>query len=172
MKKLTVILVLFSFLFPQQIFSQTGSERLKAVFIYNFVKQVQWSNSENFLNFQIGVVGNSPIVEVLSQVTAGKTVYNKQIIVRSFRNVSEISNVQILYVPFSASARIDEILLKLNNSQTLIVTERTGMIENGACINFSIQDQKLGFEISKTNLKKHKLTATQQLFDLALKVYD
>jgi len=52
----------------------------------------------------------------------------------------------------------------------LIVSDSPGTIKDGSCINFILQNGKLNFEISKTNIEKQGLKVTANLLSLGIKV--
>lgn len=151
--------------------AQTGTERLKAVFIYNFTKQIQWPTSYRQGDFVIGVLGNASIVETLHQIAETKKTGTQEIRIEVYRAVSDINNCHILFIPFNYSSRIDDVVNQITNQSTLIVSEKIGLVEEGAGINFLIYQQKLSFELSQENIEKYDLKIANTLLQLAAKVY-
>jgi YfiR/HmsC-like len=52
---------------------------------------------------------------------------------------------------------------------TLIVGQREGLVKRGASIDFvTLDDDKLGFEVSRTNIENQKLKISGELLRLAI----
>jgi hypothetical protein len=58
----------------------------------------------------------------------------------------------------------------MNGRNTLIITERNGLISKGAGINFVMNDGKQKFQLSKINLQKSGLKVNAELVDMAVLV--
>src|SRR2546423_14160613 len=76
----------FSILYSSQSAPTEAEEyALKAAFLYNFTKYIEWPSAEaNEKEFIIGVVGSSPIVNPLIEIAKNKTVKGKKIIIHQF----------------------------------------------------------------------------------------
>lgn len=153
--------------------SEVEEYAAKAAFIYNFTKFVEWE--ENALNssstFNIGVLGDSPIISPLQDLSSNKKINNKKINIIKYNNVNDIKNCHILFIPEGTSS---EILRESSESSlvknTLIITEKKGDLENGSAINFLIVNNKIKFEINLNSLNKNNIKASSQLLKLALNI--
>jgi hypothetical protein len=58
--------------------------------------------------------------------------------------------------------------VKLHN--TLIITEKQGLVEKGAGINFVIKNNRQKFELNKKNVERYKLKVSSNLEALAFTV--
>jgi hypothetical protein len=67
-------------------FSQTADYKFHSVFIYNFTKYIQWPATQQSGDFVIAVMGNSPVFDELSKITANKTVGTQKIVVKKFNS--------------------------------------------------------------------------------------
>lgn len=138
----------------------------KAFFIYNFTRLVEWP-SDGSGEFVIGVVGNSPITNHLEKLTAGKRVSSQNIVVKRFKTAEEVTGCNILYVAASASSKLYTIQSKLQNQNTLIVGEKRGLTDEGAAINFILNNNKLSFHINVDNANKQGLKVSKSLIDMS-----
>src|SRR4028119_2478204 len=69
--------------------AQTPSDyKYHSVFIYNFIKYIQWPSSAQSGDFVIGVLGSSGIIPELEKMASTKTVGSQKIVVRRFNSVS------------------------------------------------------------------------------------
>lgn len=137
---------------------------LKAAFVYNFTKYIDWFSDEN--NFIIGVIGTSPVYDALQEIAKTKTVKGKRILVRLFNKPEEITTCNILFisanVPYSLSSILDK-----TNKGTLTISEENGFAEQGTAFNFIVVRDKLKFEANVKSINAAGLKASSQLLKLA-----
>ena len=141
--------------------------KIMATYIYNFTRFVEWPKDYKDGNFIIGVVGETPVYSELVQLMAGKNINRNEIEIKQFSDNSDFSRCHILFVPSSKSENINYILKGLSGYRTLIVCEKSGMINKGSGISFIEENSKLKFEINKTNIIKKGLYVNSQLVLLA-----
>jgi hypothetical protein len=165
------LIILIFILFKSAVFAQDA--KYKALFIYNFTKQIEWPASEKSGDFVIYIMNHSELYNQLVAITNGKKVGNQNIIVKKIKGIEEVEKCHILFLSTSSSggSNMEAVLSKIgNNSATLIVTERSGMIGKGACINFLIQEDKIKFELSKSNSSQRGLQVSSYLENLAISI--
>lgn len=155
--------------FNQQIVIDTNA-KLKAVFIYNFTKYIEWPKKYQEGYFVLGVLGETPLFSELTKMAQTKKIGNQSILVKKYTSVSEIENCHILYVSDKKSNLLNEITEKTKISSTLIVTEEEGLVDKGAAINFVVRGNKQKFELNKKNIEKQKLKVSSSLESLAITV--
>ena len=144
--------------------------KIKAVFIYNFTKYIEWPPSYKEGEFIIGIIGETPLYSELIKMTETKKVANQALEVRKFSSLAELSKCHILYVSKTESANLADIIKKLRTNSTLLITEETGLVEKGAGINFIIKDNRQKFELNKGNVERYKLKVSSSLEALAFTV--
>jgi hypothetical protein len=145
--------------------------KIKAVFIYNFTKYIEWPSEYKSGEFTIGILGeNQALFDELDKMSKVKKVSNQSFSIRSFSTVGEVDSPHILYIPSSNTEKLSEAVTKLRNKSTLIVTEKPGMAKQGSTINFIVVGNRQKFELNKSNAEKHKLKVAQALENLAVLV--
>jgi len=77
----------------------------------------------------------------------------------------------MLFLGFWQSKEITKVLAKVGNAHTLIISEKDGMIDAGAGINFIIRNNTIKFELKRNNIMKYGLKVTEELSSLAYKSY-
>jgi hypothetical protein len=141
---------------------------LKAVFIYNFTKYIDWDTANQTKNFVIGVIGNSPVTESLKQIASSYTVSDKKIIIRNFSKPEDISYCQILFIPRNLPFSLEAILKNVSKG-VLTVSEEPGYAKSGTAFNFFInREDKLKFEANVKTIYSEGLKASSQLLKLAV----
>ena len=170
MKKTTLIfisiLVLFSGFKPES--KVDTNSRIKAVFILNFTKLIEWPKSYRTGEFVVGVVGDTPLYLELTKMAKVKKVANQSLVIKQFKSTSDIEKCHILYVTKEKSNEISGVIQKIKTNSTLIVTEDQGLTKKGAGINFIVQNNRQQFELNKTNVEKYKLKVSSNLEALAI----
>ncbi len=165
MKKLVLsVALIFS---ASAIFSQTQSV-MHSVFIYSFTRFVLWPPEESTGDFEIVVLGDSPILSELKTMSEKKKApNNRNIHITKIANISDFKKGHILYVPSELTAKFPEVAAKVGDAATLLVTDQAP-IANKGCINFVMKDGKLAFEMNQALMGKHKLRASAELSRLAI----
>lgn len=146
------------------------NSKMKAIFIMNFTKLIEWPQAYREGSFVVGVVGESPLFEELVKMSKTKKVANQSLLIKKFNTPSEISNCHILYLSKDESDEISEVVKKIKTNSTLIITEQTGLVDKGAGINFIVKDNRQKFELNKKNVEKYKLKVSSNLESLAFTV--
>lgn len=152
--------------------AQDINYKIASLFIYGFVKYVEWPTSVLNGDFVIGVYGNSPIIEELQSVAQSKKIGGRSIVVKVISNVSEVNDCHLIFVTSKESKGIQHIVAAIKANATLIVTEKAGLIKKGSMINIfhDEDDDKTKFEINKAQLEKSKLKMSHELLRLGIVV--
>jgi hypothetical protein len=146
----------------------TQEASLKAAFIYNFTKYIEWEADETDQgSFTIGIIGSSAIDEPLGEIAKKNTVRNRRIIVHHFNSPEEIDYCNILFIPKKNPFSLPSILNKVSKG-TLTISEEAGFARQGTAFNFVLVNDKLKFEANLKALYSANLKASSQLLKLAI----
>jgi len=169
MKKICIVLVLIAIsLFTG--FSQVGSvSQAQSMFIYNFSRLIQWPTGSNTGEFVIGVFGDNEVFNSLSAFVANKKVGTQAIVVKKFDDPQSISRCQILFVGDAKISKFPEVISRIQGFNSLVITEKRGMINSGSAIDFILVEDKLKFVMNSENAAKYNLTVSKSLEDMAYK---
>lgn len=137
--------------------------RFKSLYIYNFTKYIEWPNELRTGDFIITIVGASPLYKDLILLGTHKTVGTQKIKVSKVATLDEVKDCHLLYLTTSNSNMLDAALAKFSSKPILIVTDKPGLIDKGASINYVEIGGKLKFEISKKNIEAHNLKVSSVL---------
>lgn len=167
MRRLFLFLGLAAFTWPA--FSQ--DYKLHPVYIYSFTKYVLWPETYKEGNFEILVIGDSPIIKELNAMAgAKKTPDNRTIVVTKINAPAEIKKCHVIFVPAGKSKQLPEIIEKVGTQSILIITEEEGLGLKGSNINFIVKDGKLVFELNQGSMTKQNLKASIELSRLAIQI--
>lgn len=145
--------------------------RLKAAFLFNFAKFVEWpprAFAETNSPFIIGVLGDSPFGNELEQTVVGKNINAHPITLQMFRVAAEATNCHLLFISTSEQKRLPEIIPRLRGAPILTVGETERFIEAGGMINFVAENNKIRFQISDDAAKGARLKISSKLLSLAV----
>jgi glutamine amidotransferase PdxT len=121
-------------------------------------------------DFEILVLGESPVTEELTAMAQAKRVGDRPIKVSKINTVAEIKKCHILFIPASQSDKFNEIQQRVAAKAILIMTEQAGLGSLGSCVNFITKDGKLAFELNQAALSKQNLKASLELTRIAIMI--
>ncbi|MEO6453784.1 MAG: YfiR family protein [Ginsengibacter sp.] len=147
--------------------SMEGEYNLKAAFVYNFTRYINWGPFVPENEFIIGIVGQSSIYEPLEEIAKTKTYNDKKIVIRQFNKAEDITFCNILYISHNNSIPLYSIFTKINPG-TLTISEEQGYAQLGTAFNFVLIKDKLRFESNIRALNSAGLKASSQLLKLAI----
>jgi hypothetical protein len=147
----------------------TNEYTLKALFVYNFTKHMEWpANSSSNSKFQLVIVGKNEITNSLTKLLGGRKVNDKLIEVKTVSNTSKIEPAQIIFIPRGSYSKVSNQLESLSAQGTLIITEEKSITDKYSDINIVEKDNGLRFEINEINLRKAGFKVSNQLLQLSI----
>lgn len=164
MKRATVL----PFLLVLSIAAFSQSYQTQSVFIFSFTRYIQWPEDRNTGDFEILVLGDTPLMAELKTMSEKKKVGDRAIKVTKISSAAEFKKCHILFIPSDKSPLLPEVLTKVADQSVLIVTEQTGMGQKGSGINFIQKDGRMAFEMNQAALNSRKLKAAIELSRLAI----
>lgn len=151
-------------------YSQVSTvSQAQTMFIYNFSRLIQWPAGNTTGDFVIGVVGDNEMYNSLVTFVTNKRVGSQSITVKKFDEPQSISRCHIVFVGDGKINKLNEVISKLQGTNSLIITERKGMINAGSAIDFFMDQDKLKFVMNAENAEKYDLAVSKSLLDMAYK---
>jgi hypothetical protein len=150
--------------------SQPTEYQIKAAFLFNFAKFVEWppaAFAEATSPMVIGVLGENPFRDDLERTIQGKTINNRPLVIKEFRSPAEATNCHVLFISTSEKQRLPEILKSLHGTSVLTVGETDRFIETGGMINFVAEGNKIRFQINEVAAESAGLKISSKLLSLA-----
>jgi len=147
--------------------SDEGNEYgVKAMFVYNFTKHVEWPSSANTGVFRIGIVGKSEISDELRKIALQRKVDGKPIEIAAVMP-DDNQVYQLIFVSHNQSQKLEELSKKYAGKGVLIISEEAKRSERAASINLIMLDHKVRFEINQTSVRLAGLKISMALSNLA-----
>jgi YfiR/HmsC-like len=151
----------------------TREQQIKAAFIYNFTKFVEWPSAsfESKVDpIVIGVLEQTPLTAELEFAVQDRRVNGRGILVRKVSSVEEIKRVQVLYVGAGEDSRYAALASPVQGSAVLTIGESSAFAAAGGIINFILDGDKVHFEINMRSAELAHLKVSAQLQKLATSV--
>ncbi len=145
--------------------------KMKSYFIYGFTKNIEWPQGYKEGNFIIGILGNSNLSSELNTMASTYKAGNQSFEIKKFSSTASIEKCHMLIIAPDQPGDFQEILSKIRNSSTLLITEKAGLAKQGSIINFVVQNNKQGFELNRSIAEKYDLKVSSSLSTLAVNVY-
>ena len=148
-------------------------ERYITLYVYNFTKHIEWPDEYQRGDFVIDVLGHKSVYDGLQEMLSEKSRGKQTFVVNNPSTVDQINpDCNILFVGHWRSKELQHALDVVGDSGTLIVSEKAGMLDQGADINLVIKNQKILYEMKKSSLTNRGLSYSVDLTSLAERVVD
>ena len=147
-------------------------DKIKAAFIYNFTKYIEWVDDDTTDSFEIGIIGDSDIISPLLEIAARELVNNRKIEIIHFQDIQDFNSCNILYISASEADVLPDILKNIDGRNILTISGNTGFALKGVAINFVIIDGKIRFEININLINQTGVLVNSHLLKLAILVED
>jgi hypothetical protein len=154
----------------QSVDSDSSEYLVKAGFIFNFAKFVEWpagSLGSKGTPIVIGVLGNEHFASILDQVVGGKSIDGRAFVVRRMKWGKEVKECHILFITSTEESHSDELLQLVKGASILTIGETPGFAKRGGMINFTLEDRKVRFEVNLDAAKHENLNISSRLLSLA-----
>ena len=190
-KYITVLLVLglsAASICHQSDSEQPGEYRLKAAYLYNFIRFADWpARAADSNEIKIAIISGEPLVDFFEPLK-DKKVKNKKVLIMQLpsfekiqqlnkkdkkefaRQIESIKSSHLLFISSSESAYIKDIISLTKNTNIMTVGESSNFLSDGGMINFLTEDNKLCFEINLEASDKAKIEFSSQLLQLARRI--
>ncbi len=140
--------------------------QLKAVFLFNFAQFVEWPTTafpDDESPLIVGVLGEDPFGATLDETVQGELVGHRNLIVRRYRRVEEITDCHILFIGKSESPRLESIVSALRGRDILTVSDADQAAQRGVMIRFVTENKKIRLRINLEVAKLAGLTISSKL---------
>ena len=164
------IILMFLLVFSGNLTLMAQNEKFKALFLYNFIKNVEWPQGSKQGDLIIGVLGNSPIFKELEAITNTQRSGSQPLKVKMVTALDEAADCHLIYVSPNKAGMIAQLITKTSGNHILVISDCKGAIQQGSGINFIMDGDKLKFEICKHNIEQKGLKVSTNLLNLGVVV--
>jgi len=142
--------------------------RVKAAFIYNFARFVEWPSGAKSGPVRIGILGRGELGSPLEEIVRGKSANGRPIEVGHVNSAAEAEHFEILLIERSESKHLRDILQPLAGKPVLTVCDGGPCQRDGGIIAFQIVEESVRFQINQEAAQTAGLKISSQLLKVAL----
>jgi hypothetical protein len=143
--------------------------RVKAAFLQNFARFVEWPPAPPGSEFHLCVLGDDPFGHWIDEATAGERVKDRPVVVRRIRRIDE-ATCQTLFISPSESTRVRALLDGLGTAPVLTVSDLPQFADRGGMIGFTTVDGRVRFVANPAVARSAGLQLTSELLRVAASV--
>jgi hypothetical protein len=146
---------------------------LKAAFLFNFTKFVEWP-AEAFqgedATVNVGVFdSDEDFTKTLKTLLSDKKAHGRSFSVRKLTNPAEAKTCHILFFRERETKKMTAAYESVKRLPILTVGESDEFLDQGGMFNLFFEDKQLRFEVNQTTAENAKLTVSSKLLRLAKK---
>ncbi len=148
--------------------------QVKAAYLYNFAKFVDWPADKLFDGsgpILVGVLGKDPFGSVLDNTLKGKTVRGHTLEARRASAPAALKQCHIVFIAEPEQRRRALILQWLGTHGVLTVVEMGQFVDEGGMIKFVTDENKVHLDINLGAAERAAIRISSQLLKLARVVY-
>jgi hypothetical protein len=143
--------------------------QLKAAFLYNFIKFVEWPQTPTSPRepYVVAVLGKDPFGPNLDELFRGKTVNGRPVVIKRLVSGEPIAGCHVVFISSSERRRLAQILQQARATSALTVADMEGFAESGGIVEFVTEGNKIRFEINIEVARASGLKIHSTLLNLA-----
>jgi hypothetical protein len=144
---------------------------LKAAFLFNFAKFVEWPESAfpgNRAPLTICVYGEDPFGSTLNDVVQNERVGERALLIQRPDSLDDLGGCHVLFVSRSEKDRLGEVMSQIKGKPVLTVSDIDGFLRAGGVINFILEGKKVRFLIDQEAAGRGDLKISSKLMRLAV----
>jgi hypothetical protein len=153
--------------------SDSSEYLIKAGYIYNFAKLIDWPSKafpQPDSPIVIGILGEDPFGPIMDRIVADKKINGRTIVVKRLKWTKDLKSVKdcnILFVSSSEKEHFESVLGGMKGLPILTIGDAPGFARRGGIMNFILEDNKVRFEVNVEAAKDADLTISSRLLTLA-----
>jgi hypothetical protein len=143
---------------------------VRAAFLYNFIKFVEWPEDvfqDSLSPIVIGIIGQDPFGELMEALIKKRTIQSRTIIVKRFDRIEDYQYCHVLYLGFRERRYQVTILKHLQKTPVLTIGDSEEFTRLGGMIKFIVTGKQVGFEINLNAVERSRLEISAKLLKLA-----
>lgn len=152
---------------------QLDINELKALYIFNFTKFVDWP-AEAFETddtpFRIAIVGRSDIAKPLELLCKSKTIKGRLAVVVSAKNIEDLKSCHVVVPSKSGRLKLAAFTGATPKRALLTIGEGDQFVRQGGMIGLVIRDKKLRYQVNLKSSKAANLDLRAQFIRGAQKI--
>jgi len=148
--------------------SPMSESQVKAMFVYNFLKFVEWPAESHQTGdpFVVLIIGEGPTADATERFLESKTIGEQKVIVRRARWDQSLEGARAAFVVESDGKRLHRILDSAASAGVLTIGEGESFTTRGGVIALLVEDRKVRFDVDTTAAQVARLRVSSKLLAL------
>ncbi|MBX3679170.1 YfiR family protein [Cognatazoarcus halotolerans] len=147
--------------------SEVSTEsRVKAAYVYNFAKYVEWPGVAAQGPLRLCIAGSDSLDRML-EALEGRQAQGRVIQVMKGVPLAQLRHCQMVFVGRGDAALLHDVVQATSGAAVLVVGDADGFIGAGGGIGLVVADDRVRFEVNAEALKLGRLRASAQMLKLA-----
>jgi len=150
--------------------AQSREYQLKAAFLFQFTKFVEWpegSFASTNSPLVIGILGENPFEGALERLVEGERVNGRPLILRQLEPDAAVDSVHVLFVARSEAGRAASLMRPLAGKPVLTVSDIEGFASRGGCAELFVDQNRIRFRVNPRTAGDARLSISSKLLRLA-----
>jgi hypothetical protein len=140
---------------------------VKAVYLYNFGKFIEWPVGSERGAFVICVLGDDPFGPILDRILADETLGGKPVLVKRVPDLVQTDDCLIAFISASEARRLPQILERLKGKSILTVSDVTDFSSRGGMIELVLHQGRVRFDVDLNATRAAGLQLSSELLKVA-----
>ncbi len=153
--------------------SEFSEYEIKAGFIYNFAKFVEWPGEisrDDKKALTLCISGTNPFGNSIATIS-NKTIQSRRLEVRTLGKNRDFKGCNLVFINSSEKELLPQLFEALGNSPVLTIGDGKGFAQNGVMINLVMEENKVRFEINTGSARRARISISSKLLKLAKTIY-
>ena len=150
--------------------TSSGEDDIKATFLFNFTKFVEWPSPPAAEPFRLCVVAEPAFGASVDRIVAGEAAQGRPIVRVTPATPDAARNCEMLFIGRNEADRVDRWIAAVRSMPVLVVGESRGFCEHGGHINFVVEDNHVRFDVNRDAASRAGLTISSKLLRIARQV--
>jgi hypothetical protein len=147
-----------------------GESAVKAMFVYNFLKFVEWPSSAAPATgeaFVVCIIGEGETPDAVQHFLESKAIGDQRLVVRRARWDESLAGARAVFVLERDSKKLRHILDEAAAAGVLSIGEGDGFASRGGVIGLLVEDRKVRFDVDTSAAQNARLRVSSKLLALS-----
>ena len=149
---------------------QASEQDVKAAFVLNFLKFVEWPPGRvpaQGAAFIVVTIGQDAFSATLARACASQRVLDRSVVIRAAQPGSDLSEAHLLFITTGERQRLPAILRAVEGKPVVTVGDTPGFGQSGVMLNLLVQDEHVRFEANTSAAARAGLRLSSHLLRIA-----
>jgi YfiR/HmsC-like len=145
---------------------------VKAAFLYNLAKFVEWPDTQAKAPLYFGILGQDPFGDTLDRTVNNKLIGGRPVMIKRSAELAGLADCQVVFVSSSETKRLKQILKTLEGRPVLTVGDTEGFVQSGGETALVLEQNRVVLEVNTDQTAKAGLRISSRALEVARIVHN